>query len=104
MLPRTARLPRAEFSSQAYGTIRTPYFLIKAKENKKETGRIGVVVGKAVHKTAIRRNFLKRQTKATLLKLSRPGKDIVIILSPRANELSKTEFKKELLKASGRIS
>lgn len=104
MLPRKSRLPRTELSSQAYGTIRTPYFLIKAKENQKKIGRVGVVVGKAVHKTAVRRNFLKRQAKRLLLSLSRPGKDILVILSPHANKLAKNEFKKELLKATERIS
>jgi ribonuclease P protein component len=104
MLARKSRLPRAEFSSQAYGTIRTPYFLVKAKKNGKESGRIGVVVGKAVHKTAVKRNFLKRRAKATLSSLSRPGKDILVIISPGASGLSKTVFKKELIKATERIS
>jgi len=65
--------------------------------------RIGVVVGKAVHKTAAERNFLKRQAKAILLSSPRNNKDIMVLIAPAARSLTKSEFKKELLKVLQRI-
>lgn len=102
MIPSRSRLPRTEFSSRAYGTVKTPYFSLKAKENPKRTMRIGVIVGKAVHKTAAERNFLKRQAKA-ILTSARAKKDIMVIIAPAARSLTKSEFKKELLKVMQRI-
>jgi len=99
MIPKKARLPRREFHGGAYKTARTPYFLLKAKDGAPGKNRIGVVVGKSVHKTAVRRNFWKRQAKAGLRAEHAAGKDLLMVLSPKVNELTVKQFR-ELLQKS----
>jgi ribonuclease P protein component len=111
MIPRTARLPREEFSARGYHTTKTPFFLVKIKNNGRGTDRIGVVAGITVHKSAAKRNFWKRQAKGVLSRsLARAsshegriprttqesGNDVLLILSSRANELTKKQFQKIL--------
>lgn len=83
--------------------VATPYFSLKAKPSATKT-RIGVVVNTAVHKTAVKRNFWKRQTKAALLALTGAPRDFLVILSPKVNTLTKENFKKALLNAAARIT
>jgi ribonuclease P protein component len=93
-------LPSVEFHARGYQNIRTPYFLLKVRRNGMLRNRIGVVISVAAVKSAVRRNFWRRQVKSLLAKAT-PSKDIIVILSPRVNTLTKEQFKKELLQSLG---
>jgi ribonuclease P protein component len=100
MIPKKLRLPKAEFHSGAYKTVRTPWFSLKAKKSLSKIERIGVVIGKSVHKNATERNFWKRQAKAALAGGTKGvNNDFLVVFSPKVNELTKKQFKNELLKA-----
>ena len=58
-----------------------------------------MVVGVSVHKTAVKRNFWKRQALAVLAPHASSGSDILMIALPKINSLTKKRFKEELLKA-----
>ena len=73
--------------------------MLKYKESKNTKTRIGVVVGKAVHKSATRRNFWKRQAKTKLSSLAPDRCDLIIILSPAVNTLTRRSFQKEIAQA-----
>jgi ribonuclease P protein component len=102
MAIKTIRLPSDQFRARGYKTIPTPFFLLKKKNNSSGIARIGSVVGKSVHKTAVKRNFWKRQALAGLAAHATEGSDILIIASPAINRLTKKQFKEELLKAMGK--
>ncbi len=87
-------------ASERRRAVATPYFVIKAGEKKKG---IRVVVGKAVDKRAVQRNFWKRQAKAALEEIVAPGRDVVVILSPKAKTLTKKQFKKILQDAAAQF-
>jgi ribonuclease P protein component len=86
------RLPRGEFQARGYKTVKTLFFSVKTKSNEAKRSRIGIVVGKNVHKTAVKRNFWKRQARAALQPLVPKGTDIIVVLQPRVNELTKKQF------------
>ena len=107
MLPQKFRLPYGEFSARGYQTIKTPFFSLKFRKNELPNNRIGIIIGVSAEKSAVRRNFWKRQAKAILAKPGagwypgkQPGigKDFVLIFSKKIKEIKKDEFKKELLK------
>jgi ribonuclease P protein component len=93
------RLPSDQFRARGYKTIPTPFFLLKAKRNSSDAVRIGSVVGKSVHKNAVKRNFWKRQALAELAAHVAGGNDILIIASPSIDRLTKKQFKEEISKA-----
>jgi ribonuclease P protein component len=103
MIQKTSRLPKDEFRAKGYGTISTPYFLLKTKKNTGDIMRIGVVAGKAVHKTAVKRNFWKRQAKTGLSSIIKKGIDILMVLSANVNKATKKQFQEELKKAIAKI-
>jgi ribonuclease P protein component len=96
MVKKSLRIPQNGFRERGYKTLITPYFSLKAKNNFLTEGRIGVVVGKSVNKSAARRNFWERQAKARLLLTAPKGKDIILTFSPKINTLTKAQFAKEL--------
>ena len=69
------------------------------KSNGGDIARIGIVVGKNVHKTAVKRNFFKRHAREALRKTVSRGNDAIIILFPRVNELTKDQFYKQISQA-----
>jgi len=99
MAAKTARLSSDQFRAKGYKTIPTPFFLLKTKKNTVGNARIGVVVGMSVHKTAVKRNFWKRQVLAGLRNQTTTGNDILIIVSRGVNRLTKKQFQEELSKA-----
>jgi ribonuclease P protein component len=103
MIPKTSRLPKDQFRARGYKTTATPFFLLKTKNNNAGRARIGVVVGKSVHKTAVKRNFWKRQAHAGLSSLIHDERDILIMLSPNVARLTKKGFQDELAKAIAKI-
>jgi ribonuclease P protein component len=98
MAVKITRLPSDQFRARGYKTTPTPFFLLKTKKNTVGRARIGIVVGVSVHKTAVKRNFWKRQARATLAAHAIIGHDILMIVSPNANRLTKKQFKDEVLK------
>jgi len=68
-----------------------------------DKNRIGVVVPGAVHKSAVRRNFWKRQAKAALAAIDGAGKDILMIVSPKIKTLTRKQFKKIFEEAAVRL-
>jgi ribonuclease P protein component len=99
MVPKKSRMPRQSFESGGYRTARTPYFSLKMKLTGLGTNRIGVIVAKSVDKRAVRRNLLKRRAKVELLRVPASGKDFILMLYPKANQLTNMEFTKEIRKA-----
>jgi ribonuclease P protein component len=99
MLPRGRRLPYAEFQARGYTTQKTPFFSLKIKTNGARGPRIGVIVGKNVHKAAAKRNFFKRQARDVLAPLVQGNRDVMLIVQPRVNELSKRALGEALKKA-----
>ena len=61
--------------------------------------RIGVVVGISVNKSAVKRNFWKRQGKAALVPLLQTGNDFILTFFPKITTLSRNQFGKEIKKA-----
>lgn len=98
MVPKKSRVPRTGFESSGSRVLRSPYFSVKVRKNALAKNRIAVVVGKSVDKRAVRRNFLKRQAKVQLLKLSPAGVDFIMTIYPKANALAKTQFIEEIKK------
>ncbi len=98
MATMTVRLPSDQFRARGYQTIPSPLFLFKIKKNVVGKARIGIVVGVSVHKAAVKRNFLKRQALATLTPRAAAGSDILIIVLPAANRVTKKRFREELIK------
>lgn len=68
--------------------IRTPYFSIRMKKNTVGTARLGVVAGKAAAKTAVARNFLKRQARVSLATVLAPGTDILVVFTAASRTLT----------------
>lgn len=100
--PKKDRLPGREFHTGGYKTTRTPHFTLKFKNNQVKNNRIGVVVGVAVHKSAVKRNFWKRQVLETLTRLGskeEKPRDFIIIILPQVNKLTKRQFREKLLAA-----
>ena len=94
-----ARLPSDQFRARGYRTIPSPFFLLKIKRNPGNNARIGVVVGTSVHKTAVKRNFWKRQALRGIAPQAGAGNDILIVVLPGVNRLTKKQFQEELTKA-----
>ena len=97
--PSPHRLSKEEFQSRTFRTARTPFFSLKTKKNTVFQIRVGAIIGKAVHKSAVKRNFWRRQAKAALASFGVPGNDFLIIFFPKINELTKKEFRVALTRA-----
>lgn len=104
MLPRSSRLPGSEFHSGRYRTKRTPYFFLKVRPNGRASSRIGVVVGRAVHKNAANRNFWKRQAKAALAGVKNGASDWLIIPSAKVTGLTRREFREKVSEAAADLA
>lgn len=104
MLLKPSRLPSQEFRSGWRQTVATPYFLLKTKENHKARNRIGIVVGTAANKNAVKRNFLKRQARAVFQTVhdAGAGKDFLLVVSSKTSSLKKKQFRTLLLETIGK--
>lgn len=104
-MSKSSSLPYAEFKARGYRMARTPYFSVKVRSNSLHKNRIGAIVTVAAVKSAVRRNFWKRQVKNLLSgKDVQNGMDILVIFSSRVASLTKKGFAEELLKAVGGLS
>lgn len=93
------RLPSDQFRARGYKTVSTPFFLLKIKKNSYKAARIGVVVGVSVNKTAVKRNFWKRQARAEIVLRATGGNDILMMVSSNVRRLTKKQFREEVAKA-----
>ena len=100
MIPRLSRLPYREFRSRGYRTVNTPFFVLKIKKSGAKTNKIGIIISAAVAKSAVRRNFWKRQAKANFKLLPDAGNDFLIIFSKKIKEYTVKEFKEVFLRAA----
>ena len=96
MVAPKSRLPYEEFRTHGYREVATPYFSVKARRNSLKQNRCGVIVSVSSAKKAVRRNFLRRQAKSTLLKIPQEGFDFFVVVRRRAALSPKNIFKKEL--------
>ena len=96
MTTKIGRLPREEFHARDYRTVRAGLFLLKIKKNDIGKARVGVVVGVAVHKSAVKRNFFKRQVRSWLASAMKKGTDALVIVSPAAAKATKKQFRDEM--------
>ena len=99
-MAKIGRLPRAEFGSREYRTVRTPWFLLKTKKNDGKGARIGVVAGKSVEKTAVKRNFWKRQSRAVLQSVLHGDQDALVIVYPGVRAATRKQFRDALMKTA----
>lgn len=98
------RLPSDQFRARGYKATSTRFFLLKTKNNQGGRVRVGIVVGRSVHKTAVKRNFWKRQALAMTAAHASAGNDILIVFSPNVNRLTKKQFNNEMTKAFTRAA
>ncbi len=98
MISRKLRLPRQRFYERPISRVGSDYFLVKIFKNELRHNRFGVVISAKVDKRSSRRNFWRR----VILNYARRqigfGKDLLIIVSPRIRELSKSAAEQELEK------
>lgn len=74
-------------------------FTIKIAPNAKGFRRFGVIVPKAVAKSAVRRNSLKRLAYRVLGGISgKAAEDVIVILKPPAASAFAAELEEELLR------
>jgi ribonuclease P protein component len=79
-------------------TIKTPFFLIKTKNNSLKHSRFAVVVSKKISKKAFERNYLKRKTFHALQEINKnlPISDYILILNSSAKDLQYSDLIKNL--------
>lgn len=101
MVPRVHRLPKNTRLGKIDRVI-TPHFIVKVSPNDLSVTRFAVVVSKKVHKSAVKRNGVRRQFQACFLEIlpsfSRPTDSLCIALPSSAN-LSHKELKEALAEA-----
>jgi ribonuclease P protein component len=100
MLPQISRLPSCEFRSRGYNTMTTPFFVLKIKKGRTKENKIGIIISAAIIKSATRRNFWKRQTRANFKSLPDAGNDFLIIFSENIKNCTAKEFKEAFLHAT----
>lgn len=98
MAANIVRLPSDQFRARGYKTVSTPFFLLKIKKNFYKTARVGIVVGASVEKTAVKRNFWKRQARTELGLRAPGGHDILMIVSPNVRRATKKQFREGIIK------
>jgi len=102
-IPKKMRLPARRFHERALHVVSTPFFSLKALGNHAATNRIGMVAGVAVHKSAAKRNFWRRQAGEVLRTLPDHYGDLLLLFFPKVNTLTKKEFKEKLMAAAREI-
>ena len=101
MVPRAHRLPKNTRLGRI-DKIATPFFLIKISPNNLSVTRFAVVVSKKVHKSAVKRNAVRRQFQACFLEIlpnfSNPTDSLCVAL-PSSLNASQKELKEALIEA-----
>ncbi|MBI4085746.1 MAG: ribonuclease P protein component [Candidatus Liptonbacteria bacterium] len=103
MTTKKLRLPPQRFSERPAGRVSSGYFLIKVFKNNLTHNRFGVVIGAKVDKRSSKRNFWRRAILNCAGQYAGSGKDLLIIVSPRIRELSKSSAEQEFGKLLQKI-
>jgi len=98
-MPKSKRLPRAEFQARGYAAMRTPMFSLKTKSNEGKGLRIGIVIGKSVEKTAVKRNFWKRQARSVFQALPGGDHDVMLVVYPGVRTATRKQFRDALARS-----
>lgn len=98
MIPKKQRLPAQLLLGRKYGVVRTPYFSLKTTLNNLPFSRFAVVIGRAAIKSAVRRNFWRRQAAEVFSSVFGKPKDVIVIFNAGIKDLTKATFKKEFQK------
>lgn len=84
-----------------FASRKSDFFIVKIARNNLLFSRFGAIIGKKVHKSAVKRNKIKRAI-FNFIRLNKyheaPGRDVLIIVSPMAGRLTGKEIKEELKK------
>lgn len=95
MLAKKYRLPIQNFYNEPGKAVKNSFFVVKVKKSKLSFSRFGIVVGGKVDKRAARRNFIRRAILNWIRDFElhkKPGKDVMIIVLPKAKELNVSEL------------
>lgn len=101
MLAKKFRLQIQEWLKEKRNTItrKSDFFIVKLRANNLLFSRFGTVISSKVSKSAVKRNKIKRII-FDFIRLNKYyevlGKDVLIIVSPLAGQLTKPEIKKEI--------
>ncbi len=99
MLAKKFRLPIQKFIGQKSKSVRSDFFIVKFKPNDLNFSRFGIVISKKVHKSAVKRNNIKRII-FNFIRTNKlhfePGQDVLIIVSPKTSQLTKAEIEEKL--------
>ncbi len=93
------RLPARNFRLRPDQSVANPFFSLKVRGNELGRNRIGIIVGTAVHKSAVKRNFFRRLAGEALRTSKKNYGDLLMIIAPKANALTKKQFREKLLAA-----
>lgn len=103
MFSKSQRLPLPVRGGAPWKTIPTPYFLLRVFENRVGCNRFGIIISNAAVKRSSKRHFWKRRIAEFLKDWPNLNKDVLVIISPRIEEITlatlKLEFQKILQKA-----
>ncbi len=101
MLAKKFRLPIHKWQQEKKTTIarRSSFFIVKFRTNNLEFSRFGIIISAKVSKKAVARNKIKR-TIFNFIRLKKlhlnSSRDILIIVLPLANQLTKKEIQEQL--------
>lgn len=103
MLSKHYRLQIQNWFKERKKTIsrKSDFFIIKVARNNLSFSRFGAIISQKVHKSAVKRNKIKRAI-FNFIRLNKyhesPGKDVLIIVLPAISRLTSKEIKEELKK------
>jgi len=103
MLAKKFRLQIQDWFKERKKTVshKSDFFIVKIARNNLSFSRFGAIISKKVHKSAVKRNKIKRAI-FNFIRLNKyhesPGKDVLIIVSPAASRLMSKGIKEELKK------
>jgi ribonuclease P protein component len=98
VLKKQFRLPISSTTSQRSISIRGKTVIIKKYNPQYDYCRFGVIISKRAHKSAAKRNILKRQMWSFIANHHSkfPQADYLFIIQPPMNQYSAKEIKEEL--------
>jgi len=96
LLAKKYRLPIQSVIGKNARVIKTPFFLFKIFPSRFSYSRFGIIISKKVAPRATQRNKLKRIIFSACNPKENPGKDFLMIVSPKIKNLTKEEIIKQL--------
>lgn len=95
MYSKKFRLPIDKKKKRWAENFSSPYFLLKAEENKKGHNRFGIIISNHAVKSSARRHFWKRTISDELQKMPDTGKDFLVIVSTKIETTGKKALSEE---------